>query len=180
MRWMSLQGNSDIEDSTREAMPEGGGGINEVLQRLEVKEFTNDQIHEIQEGIEEGLDLTVYAKKEFLAIQMQEIRKGLEAGLDIATYASYDIPYDKMRQIRKGLIEGIELHPYKRLDAGVLREMRYARKQHVNIIPFIAEGYDAEHYSITISEDEMEAYLEVHGASEEFNKIDLNYSRISI
>lgn len=51
--------------------------MNEVLHRLEMKEFTNDQIREIQEGIEEGLDVTVYAKKEFLAIQMQQIRMGL-------------------------------------------------------------------------------------------------------
>lgn len=39
--------------------------MNEVLHRLEMKEFTNDQIREIQEGIEEGLDVTVYAKKSF-------------------------------------------------------------------------------------------------------------------
>lgn len=39
--------------------------MNEVVHRLEMKEFTNDQIREIQEGIEEGLDVTVYAKKSF-------------------------------------------------------------------------------------------------------------------
>ncbi len=35
-------------------------------------------MREIREGLEEGLDVSVYAKKEFNEEQMWEIRKGLK------------------------------------------------------------------------------------------------------
>lgn len=139
-------------------------------QRLLDLGFTADQISEIKEGVEAGLDVSVYAKKEFYAIQMmqirlgmldklpvelyakqdydwfqmEEIRKGLKAGLDVSKYAFPKISYDKMRQIRKGLSEGIDLSKYTKLKAGVLRQLRKAHEDHVNIIEYIKEGYETE------------------------------------
>lgn len=139
-------------------------------QRLSDLGFTADQICEIKEGAEAGLDVSVYAKKEFYAIQMmqirlgmldklpvelyakqdydwfqmEEIRKGLKAGLDVSIYAFPDLPYDKMRQVRKGLSEGIDLSKYTKLEAGVLRQLRKACGEHVNIIEYIKEGYETE------------------------------------
>ena len=55
-------------------------------------EFTPDQQREINEGIEAGLDVTVYAKPEFLAIQMREIRLGMLQKLPVERYAK--IEYD--------------------------------------------------------------------------------------
>lgn len=132
--------------------------------------FTLDQVNEIQEGLDEGLDISVYAKKEFLAIQMrqirlgmheglpvevytrpeydwfqmEEIRKGLQAGVDIKQYASPNISYDRMRQIRKGLVKNINLAPYVKLDAGILRQLRKALLAKVNIIGYIKQGYETE------------------------------------
>ena len=132
--------------------------------------FTLDQINEIQEGLELGLDTSVYAKKEFFAIQMrqirlglmeglpveayasvdydwfqmEEIRSGLQDGVDIHIYANPSISYDKMRQIRLGLKSGVNLSKYKKLDAGVLRELRKALMSKIYIVEFIQQGYDAE------------------------------------
>lgn len=132
--------------------------------------FSADQIREIEEGMEHGLNVAIYAKKEYMAIQMrqirlgmmqglpvenyasteydwfqmEEIRKGLSAGVDTTLYASPEIPYDKMRQIRKGLMQGIDLMPYIQLDAGVLKELRKARKAGIAIEPYIKEGYETE------------------------------------
>ena len=132
--------------------------------------FTLDQVNEIREGLESGLDVSVYAKKEFFAIQMRQIRLGLEEKLQVETYASaeYDwfqmeeirkglqdkldirkyanpaVSYDRMRQIRLGLEDGIDLHEYVRLEAGILRELRKAVLSKNNIVEFIHQGYNAE------------------------------------
>ena len=132
--------------------------------------FTLDQINEIQEGLELGLDTSVYAKKEFFAIQMyqirlgmmeklpvevyastaydwfqmEEIRLGLQDGLDISIYANPSISYDKMRQIRLGLKSGVNLASYAKLDAGVLRELRKALLSKIYIVDYIQQGYNAE------------------------------------
>ncbi len=132
--------------------------------------FTMDQVNEIQEGLELGLDISVYAKKEFFAIQMrqirlglmeklpvevyastdydwfqmEEIRRGLQDGVDIDIYASPSISYDRMRQIRLGLKSGIDLSKYKKMDAGVLRELRKALMSKIYIVEYIQQGYNAE------------------------------------
>ena len=92
--------------------------MDEILKHLKKSGFTRDQIDEIKEGIEEGLDVTCYTRNEFLAIQMRQIRLGLEQGMNLSTY--------------------------KHLDAGVLKQMRLAVLGKINIVPYIVEGYDAE------------------------------------
>lgn len=132
--------------------------------------FTQDQINEIEEGKAAGLDVSVYARREFLAIQMrqirqgmmesldvsvyaraeydwfqmEEIRRGLQEGLDIRVYAFPEVTYDRMRQLRRGLKKGIDLSEYKKLSAGILRQLRKAIESKVNIIPYIKQGYSDE------------------------------------
>lgn len=132
--------------------------------------FSPNQIHEITEGIEAGLDVSVYAKKEYYSMQMrqirlgmldglpvelyarpkydwfqmEEIRLGLENKIDIGKYANPKLSYDKMRQIRKGLMADIDLSQYSDMDAGVLRELRKAIIGKVDIVKYINEGYGAE------------------------------------
>lgn len=114
--------------------------------------FTPDQISEIDEGMEAGIDVSVYARKDFFAMQMRQIRKGLTDHLPMAEYAkpeydwfqleeireglssfidvkkydSPEIPYDKMRQIRLGLEKGIDLTEYLPLNAGIINQIRQA------------------------------------------------------
>lgn len=132
--------------------------------------FTQDQINEIAEGKDAGLNTSIYANKKYLAIQMrqirlglmekypveiyanpeydwfqmEELRKGLRDQVDTSLYASPKIPYEKMRQIRKGLKSGINLMSYIRYNAGVMRQLRKARESGVNILRYINEGYDVE------------------------------------
>ena len=61
------------------------------------------QIEEIELGIKNGVDVTIYAKKEFSPYQMWHIRKGLEQGLDVSSYAKPGFDADKMSQIRREL-----------------------------------------------------------------------------
>ena len=133
-------------------------------------QFTPDQRQEILEGVHAGLDVGTYSKPEFLAIQMrqirlgllenlpvelyattdydwfqmEEIRKGLQAGLDISKFADPAIPFEVMRQIRHGLQEGIDLSNLKKLPPGVLKELRIASKEKIDITPYIKAGYVQE------------------------------------
>ena len=133
-------------------------------------QFTPDQQAEIDAGIKNGVDVSVYAKPEFLAIQMheiriglveqipvsyyadsrydwfqmEEIRKGLEMSLDVSKYADPEISFDKMRQIRKGLEAGIDLSDKKNMDAGVLQQLRKATLEHIDLSVYINKGFDED------------------------------------
>ena len=105
--------------------------------------FLPIQMRQIRLGLEEGLPVHFYANPEYDWFQMEEIREGLKSKVDISIYADAQIPYEKMRQIRKGLQEGINLFAYLKLDARILRQLRKARMSMVNILPYINQGYDA-------------------------------------
>ncbi len=133
-------------------------------------EFDEDQRSEIQAGLAEGVNVTVYAKPEFLAIQMRQIRFGLQDNLDVSVYAlpEYDwfqmeeirlgmkdglnyslyakpeIDYRKMRQVRLGLKDGIDISMFLQLDAETLKELREAVAARVSIIDYVREGYRVE------------------------------------
>lgn len=133
-------------------------------------DFEKDQINEINLGVAAGIDTSVYADKKYLAIQMrqirlglmeklpveiyadptydwfqmEEIRKGLREGLNIKVYASHEIPYEKMRQIRKGLKAGIDLSHYRNMKADVLKQLRIAHTEGIDLSKYILEGYDAK------------------------------------
>ena len=133
-------------------------------------QFTPDQQAEIDAGIKDNIDVSIYAKPEFLAIQMheiriglveqipvsyyadsrydwfqmEEIRKGLEMSLDVSKYADPEISFDRMRQIRKGLEAGIDLSDKKNMAAGVLQQLRKATLEHIDLSVYINNGFDED------------------------------------
>lgn len=133
-------------------------------------DFEKDQINEINLGISAGIDTSVYADKKYLAIQMrqirlglmeklpvdmyanpeydwfqmEEIRMGLREGVDVNIYSSLSIPYEKMRQIRKGLKAGIDLSGYSHMKADVLKQIRIAHTEGIDLSKYIQAGYDAK------------------------------------
>lgn len=148
--------------------------IGRMAEELTKQGYTQDQVLEIEKGLKAGIDISHFADKKFLAIQMRQIRIGIQEGLEVEKYASFsydwfqmeeirkgllgkldvdkyaspDIPYDKMRQIRWGLCAGIDLSAYKKLSAGILKELRLAIENRVNIIPYINAGYDTEQLEV--------------------------------
>lgn len=65
--------------------------------------FRANQMEEIRRGLQENLDVSIYAKPEFNFVQMQEIRFGLEDNLDISIYAKPEFHWEQMWEIRRGL-----------------------------------------------------------------------------
>ncbi|MBQ9140557.1 MAG: DUF342 domain-containing protein [Lachnospiraceae bacterium] len=107
------------------------------------KDFLPIQLRQIQLGLKEGIDVSIYAKPEYDWFQMEEIREGLKAGLDVSVYAKPQISYETMREIRKGMLSGIALASYMNLKPPVIRELRKARESKVNILKYVSQGYDA-------------------------------------
>ena len=64
-------------------------------------EFDWEQMFEIREG----LDVSIYAKTDFSDYQMDEIRKGLEQNLDVSVYANSEYSWKKMINIREELVK---------------------------------------------------------------------------
>ena len=62
-------------------------------------------MNQIKNGLEEGLDVSIYAKIEFNNEQMDEIKLGLKYNLDVSVYAKSEISWEKMREIRKQLLK---------------------------------------------------------------------------
>jgi len=131
-------------DSDQIAEIEAGLANNIDVSVFAKPEFLAIQMRQIRLGLEAGLDVSVYAKEEYDWFQMEEIRVGMEEGVDYSLYASPTIPYDKMRQIRKGLLQGVDLVPYVKLSSGILRQFRKALADKVAIVEYIKAGYEEE------------------------------------
>ena len=61
---------------------------------------------EIRQGLEDGLDVSWYAKPEFDYQQMEQIRLGLEEGLDVSYYANPKITIYRIVKIKNALSKG--------------------------------------------------------------------------
>jgi len=59
----------------------------------------------IRKGLENNLDVSIYAKPEYSWKQMHQIREGLEANLDVSEYAKPKYSGQKMEEIRNQLQE---------------------------------------------------------------------------
>jgi len=60
---------------------------------------------QIRLGLEQNLDVSIYAKDCFDWLQMKQIRYDLEKDLDVSIYAKTEYNWKKMKEIRKRLIK---------------------------------------------------------------------------
>lgn len=131
------------------------------------KGFDEAQIEEIEQGINDGVDVAVYAKVELLPqlmnqirtgltqgldmssyavpeydwLQLEEIREGLLLGLDVHKYDSYKVSSFVMHQIRRGLEDGMDLTSYMKYEGKIIREVRHAKAAGVDIDNYVSHGY---------------------------------------
>lgn len=136
-------------------------------------EYTSIHMHEIRKGLEEKLPVERYLNPEYDWLQMKEIRKGLEEKVNIDLYASPEIPYEKMKLIREALTEGIDLSKYKKLNAGIIKQLFTAIKKNIDISRYVKEGYDAEQLEVIIKAIEKKINIDPY-LNKEFRGIALN------
>ena len=61
--------------------------IDNLMKTKWFNQFNISQQNEILAGIDEGLNVSVYAEKKYEATQMYQIRLGLKENLDVSIYA---------------------------------------------------------------------------------------------
>ena len=74
--------------------------------------FNKSQQNEIYQGLEQKLDVLIYAKPGFDYRQMGQIRLGLEFDLDVSIYAKSEFDYEQMWEIRLGLQDKLNVSIY--------------------------------------------------------------------
>jgi uncharacterized protein (DUF342 family) len=148
------------------------------------KEFRGAAIAEIANGLERGVDVSIYASINYSWQQMREIRLGLENRVDVTPYLSAFYSAVQMKEIRLGLESGIDVSSYRSLMYTPL-EMHKRRIALQNNIPeenkqehrlFPKKGRKTadtlltDYISVSISEDEMEAYIRMGKSGGEFTE----------
>ena len=77
--------------------------IDNLMKSGKFKDFNEEQISQIYFGLNNNIDVSVYANSKFDWRQMQEIREGLENNLDVSIYAKKEYNSYQMKRIRKVL-----------------------------------------------------------------------------
>ena len=123
-------------------------------------------IQEICEGLQTGMDVSVYASDTYNWQQMREIRLGLEHRLDVSRYRNPMYDAKQMREIRIGMEAGLDVSEYASLmyTAKDMKRLRLKQQEAFEETLKHPESVDAlsDWFAVTISEDEMEAYLICH------------------
>ena len=68
-------------------------------------EYSWGQMAHLKAGLKKNLDISIYANPEFNNFQMNEIRLGLQDGLDVSVYAKPEIDCGQMKKIREELLK---------------------------------------------------------------------------
>ncbi len=146
-----------------------GQCMNEVLkgleQNLDVSVYATErygwkQMRELRLGLEHQIDVTPYAKPLYRADQMREIRLGIEDNLDVSLYSSMVHPAQEMRIMREWLAEGKTLPSnLSKLFTGQLQEeMSRPADEEVKAWQFLQTE---EGRLVDISDDQMKCYFTI-------------------
>ena len=89
-------------------------------------QFDKQQKKLIVEGLQENLDVFLYAKTKYSWGQMAHLKAGLKKNLDISIYANPDFNNFQMNEIRLGLEQGLDVSVYAKpeFDCGQMKKIR--------------------------------------------------------
>ena len=82
--------------------------IENLMKTEKFNQFDKNQIEQIKLGLNNYVDISIYAKKEFDWQKMYVIRKGLEKGIDVSVYVKPEFNAGQMDQIRLGLFNSLK------------------------------------------------------------------------
>lgn len=108
-------------------------------------EFDEDQLQQIREGLEEGLDISWYADPKYYYSEMRYIRFGLEEGLDVSIYADPKFDDGQMYEIFVGLLHGLDVSTYAdpKFNNAQMRMIRYGLEDGIDVSQYADPKYTA-------------------------------------
>ena len=71
------------------------------MKDYELKGYNSQQLRQIEDGLNNGVDITGYVDPRFDWMQMEQIKLGLIEDLDVSIYADASIPASQMEHIRE-------------------------------------------------------------------------------
>ena len=71
------------------------------LREYEMQGFNPQQLRQIEDALNQGVDITEYVDPSFDWMQMEQVKLGLIEGLDVTIYADVKIPASRMEHIRE-------------------------------------------------------------------------------
>ena len=71
------------------------------MKDYELKGYNSQQLRQIEDGLNNGVDITGYVDPRFDWMQMEQIKLGLMEDLDVSIYADASIPASQMEHIRE-------------------------------------------------------------------------------
>lgn len=74
--------------------------------------FSLDQIKQIELGLKEKLNVSIYAKNKYNHYQMEQLRLGLKSGLNVFYYLDNRFDWEQMKEIRMGLMDKLDVLVY--------------------------------------------------------------------
>lgn len=137
------------------------------LEELQNNGFGEAQLHEISMGMDNGLQVDVYAKECFNWMQMHEIRLGLMENINTKLYENPLYSASQMHEIRLGLLDHLNAFEYANLmlsttDMQKARKTLFAEAYQQNPSRFARTIKDEEtQATMRISDDCMEAYINI-------------------
>ena len=102
--------------------------IENLIKTEWINQFNKYQQEEIIKGIEDNLDVFLYAKRDFDWGQMLYLRLGLKDNLDVSIYAKKEFNRDQMREIKEGLKDNLDVFIYAKPEIS-WREMKQIKER---------------------------------------------------
>lgn len=131
-------------------------------------------IRQIRMGLEEKIDVSIYANPNYNWQQMRELRIGLREGLDVTPYRNQLYNWQQMQEIRLGLEENLPVKQYTSFmyTAKTMHEKRLEllekQKKAGNNPEQLKKAYSA--FELFIAENLMEASVFLHDREKKVNR----------
>lgn len=131
-------------------------------------------IRQIRMGLEEKIDVSIYANPNYNWQQMRELRIGLREGLDVTPYRNQLYNWQQMQEIRLGLEENLPVKQYTSFmyTAKTMHEKRLEllekQKKAGNNPEQLKKTYSA--FELFIAENLMEASVFLHDREKKVNR----------
>lgn len=139
-----------------------------IRMALEEGNFNEEQLYEIEQGIDSNVDVTVYAKPEFEADQMEQIRMGMEDKSDVSIYAKPEFDPEQMEIIRLGLEEGIDASIYAnpQFDVEQMQQIKWGLEENLDVSVYADPKFNDEQMSQILTGLEVGLDVDIYAEPE--------------
>lgn len=133
-------------------------------------------IRQIRLGLEEKIDVSLYAGDEMNWQQMREVRYGLDKRLDVTPYLNPLYSWEQMREIRLGIEEGFPIEQYSSFmyTASQMKERRLtlAKGERLQGLENTVSSKYSD-FELFVDNEKMEATIFLHDKGKQVDRNDL-------